>query len=311
MATEFPGTGRTDSAGYADCIVLDNADTRVVLGPHCGGRVLEYSLNGQNALFDDPALFGRTWKPGAPQFSPKAGRFDVGPEKIVPDHPALWLGEWSAEITGPRSARMTSGVDPDFEVQLVREFRLDESSSRLNCRQTIHNRSKEWTRRLCHWSRTLIRGGGIVVLPIGDYTRFPNAYVSYSPDDAIEYRPEDPNVRERDGFLEILGPPNRSKLGMDFMEGWFACVLPDNLMFLKSYPTYPDRVYNEIAGLTVSIWAPADGNSMELEPIGPMEIIKPGRSAAFEEEWWLLPFEFPADRNVDLEALEAAVREEL
>ena len=40
-AEEMPGIGLIDYAGYSDCIKLSNENTRVILGPHCGGRVLE------------------------------------------------------------------------------------------------------------------------------------------------------------------------------------------------------------------------------------------------------------------------------
>jgi hypothetical protein len=312
MSTAYPGTGRTDFAGYSDCIFLENENTRVVLGHQSGGRILEYAHNGENVLFLDPAQEGKSWKPGNPIFGPKAGQFDIGPEKIVPEHPVLWAGEWAAEITGARSAKCTSPIDPLLGVQLLREFRLDSDSSHFTCRQTLINKSTDKIQRLCHWGRTLAKGGGICVIPLGDYSRFPNSYVMYGPDDVIQYQPEDPNIRTRNGFLEILAPPRHPKLGMDSMEGWFTYLMPDNWMFLKSYVTHPERVYNEIAGLTISIWAPDDGAKIELEPIGPMEILKPGKSASFEEEWWLLPFQFPVKgEDLDLEALEQSVRNEL
>jgi hypothetical protein len=85
----------------------------------------------------------------------------------------------------------------------------------------------------------------------------------------------------------------------------------NDTLFVKSFPVFPDRVYNEIAGLTVSIWYKED-SQVELEPIGPMEILKPGASASFTEEWWLLDFPFPgAGQDVDLEKLEETVRNEL
>jgi hypothetical protein len=312
MTTPFPGTGRTDCVGYSDCIFLENEKTRVVLGHQSGGRILEYAHLGENVLFLDPQQNGQIWRPGGPKFSPKAGRFDVGPEKIVLGHPLLWAGEWTAEITGPRSAKLTSQVDQVLELQLVRKFHLDENSSRLICTQMIVNKSTDKIQRLCHWGRTLAKGGGICVIPLGEYSRFPKNYLMYGPGDVLQFLPEDANVRVRDGFLEILGPPRHPKLGLDSAEGWFAYLMPDNLLFLKSYPTYPERVYSEMAGITISIWAPADGSMIELEPIGPMETLKPGHSASFEEEWWLLPFQFPEKgQDVDLKALEETVKNEL
>ena len=46
---------RITYVGYPDCIELSNATTRVVLCP-VGGRVLEYSLRGKNALYLEEAL---------------------------------------------------------------------------------------------------------------------------------------------------------------------------------------------------------------------------------------------------------------
>ena len=114
----------------------------------------------------------------------------------------------------------------------------------------------------------------------------------YGPGPAINYRPEDPGIRTRHGFLEITATPRYPKLGMDSYAGWFAYLMKNDLMFLKRFPTYRDRVYNEVAGLTMSIWYP-DGPMCELEPIGPREKLASGKSASFTETWWLLPHHFP------------------
>jgi hypothetical protein len=74
-------------------------------------------------------------------------------------------------------------------------------------------------------------------------------------------------------------------------------------VFVKRFATYPDRVYNEAAGLTLSVWSPR-GPQIELEPIGPRERLKPGESASFTEDWWLLPHPFPKPgQQIDLKAL--------
>ena len=85
--------------------------------------------------------------------------------------------------------------------------------------------------------------------------------------------------------------------------GWLAYVLPNDTLFVKRFPTYPDRVYNEAAGLTLSVWYPT-GPRIELEPIGPRERLKPGESASFTEDWWLMSHPFPKKgHQLDLKAL--------
>jgi hypothetical protein len=299
-AANFPGVGSTDFFGYKGCVLLENETTRVVLCQQAGARVLEYSLNGKNSMWLEPEQAGWVLREGAPRFDLCGGRFDIGPEMLVPRRPILWSGAWRAEAIGPRAARLTSEEDPATGVQLVREFRLDATGSRLRCTQTIKNISAQkvaW----CHWSRTLAIGGGICVIPETPHSRFPNGYVMYEDGSLINPRPVDPNIRRRDGFLEIVGPPKFRKLGMDSQAGWFAYLMPNDVMFVKRYPVYPDRLYGEVAGLTISIWY--DGKvRCELEPIGPLEHLAPGASASFTEEWQLEPFAFPTKGEpVDLQ----------
>jgi hypothetical protein len=165
------------------------------------------------------------------------------------------------------------------------------------------NVSKE-SREVCHWGRSFSPGGGICVIPLGDYpSRFPARYALYEDSAVINVRAADDRIRERDGFLEILGPPRKPKLGFDSYAGWLGYVMLNDTLFVKRFRTYPDRVYNEAAGLTLSVWYPT-GPRIELEPIGPRERLKPGESATFTEEWWLLSHPFPKQgRQLDLKAL--------
>ncbi len=309
------GVRRVRVLNYPDCLELSNAGTTVVLGHHVGGRVLSYAWRGREALFLDPAEAG--WETPAARQRPlvTAGRFDLGPEHLVPRREILWSGAWAAEAVGPRAARLTSQPDPATGVQLVREFRLDATTSHLACTQIIRNVSRE-RKRWCHWSRTFARHGGIAVVPLTpELTKFPNHYVMYTPGPApaIGFRPQDPRLRVRDGFLEVLGVPAQPKLGFDSFAGWFAYQLPDDLLFVKRYAVYPEGVYNEIAGLTISIYYPAADRlrAVELEPIGPRHDLAPGEEAAFTEHWWLLDHPFPrAGASLDLAALSARVAAE-
>lgn len=302
LGADFSGVTVSPYHGYAKAVHLNNSQVHVVLCPEVGGRVLEYSLNGNNSLYLSEGE--KNWKPGdRPESS--AGRFDIGPELIIPPRPTLWNGPWSSEIVGDRHARLTSPDDSSTGVRLVRDFVLDEKSTQLTCKQTIVNisaKSVEW----CHWSRTFAVGRGICLIPLTAPSRFPNSYVMYEEGTLINMKPEDPNIRIRDGFLEILAAPRKPKLGLDSYAGTIAYVAPNNLLFVKRFKTFPDRVYNEAAGLTISIWYP-DNAMIELEPIGPRERLSPGESGSFTEEWFLSEFAFPAAQEVDLDALRKAL----
>jgi hypothetical protein len=289
--------------GYKNCIALENAaGARVVVCPQAGGRVLEYSRNGVNALYLDPSQQGWRHVPGIPTVEPCGGRCDIGPEFTSPPHPDLWMGDWTGEIVGEGKARLTSVRDPMTGVQLVREFTLAADSSRLVFEQRITNVSDK-TVSYSHWSRTFAVGGGICLIPLTGGSRFPKGYLMYGPGPVMNFKPEDPNIRQRDGFLEILGTPQCPKLGLDSSAGWFCYLMRNDLMFVKRFPVYPDRVYGEMAGLTISIWY-YKNMMCELEPIGPRETLAPGASASYAEAWELLPQRFPRENEaVDLEAI--------
>ena len=293
--------------GFAQAIELAHGNAKAVLCPQVGGRVLEFSVAGKDALFLDEQE--KNWQPGRPSPS-TAGRFDYGPELTVIPHPKLWSGEWTGLVTGNNSAKLTSPRDEAAGIQLVRDFTLHvtkDGAARLACKQTMLNISKE-PREVCHWGRSFSPGGGICLIPLGDRpSRFPSKYAMYEDSAIINVRNTDEKIRERDGFLEILSPPRKPKLGFDSYAGWLGYVLPNDSLFVKKFSTHPDRVYNEAAGLTLSVWYPT-GPRIELEPIGPRERLQPGESAAFTEDWWLLSFPFPKDgQQIDLKRLSEQV----
>jgi hypothetical protein len=73
-----------------------------------------------------------------------------------------------------------------------------------------------------------------------------------------------------------------SQAGDGLGGGWFSYLTRSGLLFTKKYPVFPDRVYSEMAGLTISIWY-FKNEMCELEPIGPREILATGASASFTE----------------------------
>ncbi len=301
------GARLIDFLNYKDCVELSNGDTVVVLGPHVGGRVLKYSFQGKEALHLDP----REAKWGTPEAEKKpvasAGRLDIGPEYLIPKRDVLWTGSWTAEITGPRAAKMTSKEDPGTGVQLVREFALDPETSHLKCAQVIRNISDQ-TVRWCHWSRTFAKGGGIVVIPVAEKPRrLPKGWVMYPRRGMIDFQPEDDAVVRRGEFLLVTGAPEFAKLGIDARAGWLAYLAPNDLMFVKRFPVYLNRVYTELAAYNLSVWYPDQNRvpAVELEPIGPENVIAPGQSASFAESWYLISQNFTDDpAKLDLALIE-------
>lgn len=309
--SENQGAKLITSHGYENCIELFNSVCRVVLDPNFGGRVLVYEINGKNVLYVDPEKNGFIPEPGEWRglsgMQPSAGRFDIGPEKYKVDTKIFWLGKWNAEITGKFSARMTSQISEKENLQVIRDFQLDRNTTKLKVTQTIKNLGNI-PRKLCYWSRTFATGGGICIVPLSNPNRFPEGYISYTNSNSMLFVPEpEENIKVMSNYLLILGPVKLPKMVFDTDKGWLGYITKDDLLFVKIYDYNKSYEYGEMAAVPLSIWY-KDEIVAELEPIGPWEWIKPNSSSSYSEVWHLMPYQYPQNKEVDIEDINARVK---
>jgi hypothetical protein len=271
---------------FQNCIELSNASVRVVLEPNVGGRVLKYEINGNNILYVDSLQNGLSFSLEKLAHRISAGRFDIGPYRITPEHYILWQGEWDAVITGSHSARFISQVDTATGVQLIRDFILDSLTSKFSCTQTIRNISSE-NKRYCFWSRTFVRGGGKTIVPLNPHSRFPMQYIAYGNNKDLLFKPEvESNLLITENQFVLSETAKYNKYEMDGEQGWMAYISTDSLLFFKQYKVFPDSVYGEMTGCTASVWFYKD-EIVEIEPIGPWQWVSPGEEVSFTEHWYL------------------------
>src|SRR5688572_18671881 len=92
-AAEEPTAREVAFHGYTKAVELKLGKAKAVLCPQAGGRVLEFSVDGTDAMWLDDAE--KKWQPGK-GVPITAGRFDYGPELTALPHPKAWSGEWTA-----------------------------------------------------------------------------------------------------------------------------------------------------------------------------------------------------------------------
>ncbi len=295
LALTFLATGQEK-----DYVRISNGKIKLAVDLEVGGRVMEYSKNGNNVIFV------RTDN-DVKSSDPDGGRCDFGPEKLAPPHPETWLGKWELVEKKSNYIKIKSPIAKTAGVQLVREFTLDKKSSHLEFVQTIINVSDS-PKRYCHWSRTFGERNGICLAPLNPNSRFPKGYMVYVRGSKLDFGPAGgENERVRDGVLEILGPPENPKFVTDGSD-WLAYVTQDNQLFVKKFKVFDDKVYGEMTGATVSLWYNKDG-ICEIEPIGPWEWIEPGKSISFTEDWYLTDYKYPENKQVDLDKIRDIIRE--
>jgi len=277
----------------SQCLTIGTTKVKAVIDPAHGGRITSFSLNGKNIIYEIPNQPDWIYPENKDYFGPAGGRFDIGPEILVKPHPELWDKAWKVTKTEPNRVVMTSGKDQANGLELQREIVIDPAQAVLRCTQTMTNISST-VKYYNYWGRTMVTGGGICLIPLTPGSSYPNQYATSSgwPDYNLISKPQDQNVTIIDNFMVIPRAPQTNKLGWDSQAGWMAYIARNNLMLMKRFPIFPNRKYGEIGGLTLAIWF-YNNQACELEPIGPLEELQPGASAAFTEEWQLTEFTYP------------------
>lgn len=289
--------------GWMDAYRMSNGHVTVSVVPAAGGRVLEFSLDGQQALWVNPALQGKLF-PVPKRPTTWDNWRNYGGYKLWPAPQSLWPrsvgeapdpfldgGAASVEVLSQRGLRLTGAPSLDMGLLFVRELALDPQTGALTVQQRLRNigpKPVEWS--------------------IWDVTQIPAP--------AWVFFPANPNSPNRNGILPLGAGQNQwtneggliiteyrgvsGKIGADSPAGWMVGVVGD-LAYIKRFPprrdgaTYPDK------GSTVEVYT--NDKSLpyiEMEVLGPLVHLEPGEETAYSETWTVAKLSQPIRQRADV-----------
>jgi hypothetical protein len=288
--------------GWTNAFVLRGGDCKAVVVPGVGGRILHYSVNGENIIFENSQLWGHTLHTHS-NFWAGGYQIDIGPElRGIPDHEWLWQGPWETRATKPFTVFSVSRPDLNLGLQLEKEIVVDPDSGELGITQRMRNISDREV-SYCLWDRTLCKAGGFAIIPLNKKSKFRSGWSIRVGKKVPEYRyetefPRDDRVRVMDGVLiaeaKALPDAREMKIGADSDAGWIAYAR-GRLLFIKYFPVFADGNYSD-GGNTVEFYC--SDRVGELEPLSPEVALKPGQNYTFPEKWTLVELDRPV-RNYD------------
>jgi hypothetical protein len=269
------------STNWSRCLFMDSSEAKVsvVMSPAIGGRIVSYSLNGDNILFDG-ATAGRKDMAGGYQC-------DVGPETLdLPEHPTLWTGANSWQFK-PWNVRMMSEPDSVTGVQIDKEVTLEPDTGELGLTQWMKNTSTNQV-AYCLWDRTLCQGGGFVLVPLNSNSFYPSGWAIHPEIDASFHLENgkyvSPHVKNMDGVLVMEAKGAPTQIGADSRDGWIAYVR-GNLLFVKYFQVFPTADYTDDAN-TVEVFC--NDQVAELQLLSPEVKLRPMQNYSFPEKWTLI-----------------------
>ncbi len=292
---------RINYLGQPNCFRLSNGTVEVIVSTDIGPRVLRYGFCGEDNLFAEvPDLVTKTqlgdWKPWG------GHRLWTAPE-LMPGSYAPDNGPVDYQRQGARGIELHQPVDK-AGVQKTLRVQLANGETRVEVLHRITNQNA-WPIRVAVWASTIMRGGGMTVLPQEPF-RPHDQCLSAARAMVVWYFTNLADPRWRIGSRYICLStdgqwPEPQKIGISNKQKWCG-YLVGNTLFIKHFDyitgvEYPDFGSNNETYTT--------RNYMEVESLGPLHNLAPGESAEHLEEWFLF-----RDVKVDgdEESLDAALR---
>jgi len=257
-------------------------DVEMIVTLEVGPRVISYGpVGGPNLFVVDEAAAGRT---GDPHFQGYGGhRLWIAPEEekrtLRPDNDPVELSEEDGFYV------FTSPKD-EYHTQKEILIRPEPENDRFVLLHRIYNHSP-YHLDLAAWTPTQCSGGEVI---------FPQAPFASHAEDLLPARPlvmwsytklGDPRWTWGDQVVRLRHDPNMSsqKIGSLVKQGYAACV-NQGYVYLKRFDYDPDASYPDYDSNFETF---TRQDMLEIETLGPMEIVAPGDFIEHQETWYLVP----------------------
>ena len=272
---------RISYAGWTNCYHLGNQSLELIVTGDVGPRIIHLSrLGGRNVL---GVLAGDLGRVGGSQSRLYGGhRLWHAPESMprtyCPDNEPVTV------VREDNTVRMTQPVEVMTGIVKRVDVTLCTDGPQVRVDHWLTNDGL-WTVQLAPWALTLLRPGGVAVVPQSDVptdgSLLPNRSVVLWPytdmqDVRVEWGSRYLLVRHEPGYDEF-------KLGTNSTAGW-AAYLNDGELFVKGFRYQPGATYPDW-GCSVEVYA--CDQFLELESLGPMVALEPGATAHHREHWFL------------------------
>lgn len=287
---------KVEYKGWKNNLKLTNGESELIVTLDVGPRIIRYGYVGAaNVLkeFDD-----QIGKSGEKEWMIRGGhRLWHAPEEIkrtyeLDNSPVKWgkLGE-----TG---VRVIQDVEPNTGIQKEMEITLDGEGTGVKIVHRLRN-ANLWDVELAPWALTVMAPGGVEIIPLPEKIAHPG---SLAPGEKPDYRGfaanqtmivwpftdlADPRWRWGARYITLRQDANAkspTKLGLAHRMGWIG-YLNNGVLFIKGIGYQEGQPYTD-GGSNFETFTNKD--FLEVESLGPLQRIAPGKAIEHVERWRLL-----------------------
>jgi len=271
-----------------DSVELSTGKIDLIISKSVGPRVLSLSYKGGENLFAELPNDYLEY-PGDGNFYFYGGhRLWVAPEDpfvtYIPDDQPIRIQESSGFVEFIQKINQTKGIQKSIRI------RLTDYDDVVTIDHLIHNEGN-FPLKCAPWAITQFKLGGVAILPqqikgIDGNTLLPDRSIVLWPYTDIN----DPRIRWGNQFIFVGPEPfdQALKIGMSNAQKWMAYFY-HNLLFIKyAENCETDQLVDQ--GATSECYC--NSKFIELETLGPLKQIEPGKTIQHREVWRIVDTPF-------------------
>jgi hypothetical protein len=274
---------KTPYKGWPNCYRITNDEVELIVTSDIGPRVMRYGFaGGQNLFWEEAKNLGKT---GAKEWQMIGGHRiwhapEAMPRTYAPDNSPVEVKVEGSGVRAIQPVEASTGIQKEIAV------RLSDSGSAVEVRHRLTNRNP-WPVELSPWALTMMAPGGVSVTGFPPRGKHPEVLAPTHPLVMWAFTDfTDPRWKITQKYLILRQDPKNAdpeKAGHFNAATWGAYLLGSDL-FIKRYRADPSKSYTDM-GCSYETFTNAD--FLELETLGPLDKIEPGKSVEHVERWSL------------------------
>jgi hypothetical protein len=270
--------------GWKNNLQISNGSVELIITLDVGPRVIRYGFVGGENLFKEFAE--QIGKSGETEWQARGGhRLWHAPEDLKRTY-ELDNAPIKYEKLGNSGVRVIQPVEPNTRLQKEMDITLEASGTQVAVVHRLRNTGM-WDVELAPWALTMMAPGGTEIIPLPAKIPHPQGLLPNSQIITWPYT-DMSDARWRWGAKYITFSQDKTKgpnkIGMAHKLGWVAYLLNGNL-FVKGFGYEEGRHYTD-NGSNFETFSNQD--FLEIETLGPLQKIEPGKAIEHIERWWLL-----------------------
>jgi hypothetical protein len=269
--------------GWPNCYRLSNSQVDLVVTSDVGPRVIRLGFIGKANQFveiesDLGQVGGEEWRQygGHRLWHAPEGK----PRSYFPDNGPIKVEQHASFIRLIQPVESSTGIQKELDISLPTE------AAQVNVVHRLRN-TNLWAIEIAPWALSVMAQGGVAVIPLpprGSHTEnlLPTnlltmwAYTDMS----------DPRWTWGREYILLRQDPHAEspqKIGVMDKDGWAAYARSGDL-FIKKFVYQAGKTYPDF-GCSIEVFTNA--NIIEVESLGPLEILAPGSVVEHIEDWYL------------------------